>query len=74
MKRKTLFLLSILTISATILSGCKSADTPEHSETIETAAIESEATEGTETTESTEPTETTETTASSNDRIVESES
>lgn len=49
MKRKTLFLLSILIISATILSGCKSADSVDNSETIETTAIESEATEGTET-------------------------
>ena len=48
MKRKTLSLLSILTISATLLSGCKSADSPENSETIETTAIESEITEGTE--------------------------
>lgn len=48
MKRKTLFLLSILTISATILSGCKSADSVDNSETIETTAIESEATEETE--------------------------
>lgn len=48
MKRKTLFLLSILTISATLLSGCKSADSPENSETIETTAIDSETTEGTE--------------------------
>lgn len=48
MKRKTLFLLSILTISATILSGCKSADSVENSETIETTAIESETTEETE--------------------------
>ena len=92
MKRKTLFLLSILTISATILSGCKSADSVDISETIETTAIESEATE-TEIAEATE-TETSETkeqdtdstttttgtgtgnstTASSNDKIVESES
>ena len=48
MKRKTLFLLSILTISATLLSGCKSADSVDNSETIETTAIESEATEETE--------------------------
>ena len=67
MKRKTLFLLSILTISATLLSCCKSADSVDNSETIETTAIESEATEGTETVEETEI----ETTASS---IVESES
>ena len=61
MKRKTLFLLSILTISATLLSGCKSADSVDNSETIETTAIESEATEETETTaiesEATEETE-----------------
>ena len=61
MKRKTLFLLSILTISATLLSGCKSADSVDNSETIETTAIESEATEETETTESTETVEETET-------------
>lgn len=48
MKRKTLFLLSILTISATLLSGCKSADSVDSSETIETTAIESEVTEETE--------------------------
>ena len=54
MKRKTLFLLSILTISATLLSGCKSANSPENSETIETTAIESEATEETETVKETE--------------------
>ncbi|MDY5102088.1 MAG: hypothetical protein SPE81_03185 [Agathobacter sp.] len=49
MKRKTLSLLSILTISATLLSGCKSTDSVDNSETIETTAIESEATEETET-------------------------
>lgn len=54
MKRKTLSLLSILTISATLLSGCKSADSPENSETIETTAIESEATEEIETVSETE--------------------
>ena len=54
MKRKTLFLLSILTISATLLSGCKSVDSLDSAETIETTAIESEATEGTETVEETE--------------------
>lgn len=48
MKRKTLFLLSVLTISVTLLSGCKSTNSPENSETIETTAIESEATEETE--------------------------
>lgn len=48
MKRKTLLALLILTISATLLSGCKSADSVENSETIETTAIESEATEETE--------------------------
>ena len=48
MKRKTLFLLSILTISATLLSGCKSANSPENSETVEATAIDSETTEGTE--------------------------
>ena len=61
MKRKTLFLLSILTISATLLSGCKSVDSVDNSETIETTAIESEATEETETTESTETVKETET-------------
>ena len=40
MKRKTLFLLSILTISATILSGCKAADSVENSETFESEATE----------------------------------
>lgn len=61
MKRKTLFLLSLLTISVTLLSGCNSANSVENSETIETTAIESEATESTETTEEIkEPTETTE--------------
>lgn len=45
MKRKTLFLLSILTLSATLLSGCKSSDSVDSSETIETTAIESENTE-----------------------------
>ena len=54
MKRKTLSLLSILTISATLLSGCKSADSVDNSETIETTAIESEATEETETVKETE--------------------
>ena len=48
MKRKTLFLLSILTISATLLSGCKSVDSVDSSETFETTAIESEITEETE--------------------------
>ena len=45
MKRKTLFLLSLLTISVTLLSGCNSANSVENSETIETTAIESETTE-----------------------------
>ena len=54
MKRKTLSLLSILTISATLLSGCKSADSVENSETIETTAIESEITEEIETVSETE--------------------
>lgn len=54
MKRKTLFLLSILTISATLLSGCKSADSVDNSETIETTAIESVVTERTETVKETE--------------------
>ena len=54
MKRKTLFLLSILTISATLLSGCKSADSVDNSETIETTAIESEITEEIETVSETE--------------------
>lgn len=54
MKRKTLSLLSILTISATLLSGCKSADSVENSETIETTAIESEITEEIETISETE--------------------
>ena len=54
MKRKTLFLLSILTISATLLSGCKSADSVDSSETIETTAIESEITEEIETVSETE--------------------
>ena len=48
MKRKTLLALLILTISATLFSGCKSADSVENSETIETTTIESEATEETE--------------------------
>lgn len=71
MKRKTLFLLSILTISATLLSGCKSADSVDNSETIETTAIESEATEGTETTESTESTEVVEETEIIEDETIE---
>ena len=54
MKRKTLFLLSILTISATLLSGCKSVDSVDSSETIETTAIESEITEEIETVSETE--------------------
>ena len=62
MKRKTLLALLILTISATLLSGCKSADSVDNSETIDTTAIESEATEETETTEIVETTEETETT------------
>lgn len=90
MKRKTLFLLSILAISATLLSACKSADSVDSSEMIETTAVESEATE-TEIAEATETEmlETTKqdtdstttttgtgnsTTATSNDKIVESES
>lgn len=48
MKRKSLFLLVALTISATLLSGCKSADSVENSETAETTAVESGATEETE--------------------------
>lgn len=71
MKRKTLLLLSILTISATLLSGCKSADSVDNSETIETTAIESEATEGTETTESTESTEVVEETEIIEDETIE---
>lgn len=48
MKRKTLLTLLILTISATLLSACKSAEPVENSETIETTAVESEATEETD--------------------------
>lgn len=72
MKRKILFLLSALTISATLLSGCKASDSVDNSavksEATETAAVESEATEtvaetetGTESTvaENTEATENT---------------
>lgn len=70
MKRKTL-LLSILTISATLLFGCKSVDSVDNSETIETTAIESEATEGTETTESTESTEVVEETEIIEDETIE---
>ena len=54
MKRKTLLALLILTISATLLSGCKSADSVENSEMIETTAIESEVTEEIETVSETE--------------------
>lgn len=48
MKRKTLLTLLILTISATLLSGCKASDSIDKTET---TAIESEATEQTEPTE-----------------------
>ena len=48
MKRKTLLTLLILTISATLLSACKSAEPVENSETIETTAVEFEATEETD--------------------------
>lgn len=54
MKRKTLFLLSILTLSATLLFGCKSAESVEYSENTETAIIESEVTEEIETITETE--------------------
>lgn len=57
MKRKTLLTLLILTISATLLSGCKASDSIDKTETTETTIIESEAVEETEnaseTTEST---------------------
>lgn len=49
MKRKSLFLLTALTVSATLLSGCKASDSVDNSavksEATETTAVESEATE-----------------------------
>lgn len=52
MKRKILFLLSALTISATLLSGCKTSDSVDNSvvksEATETTAVESETVEETE--------------------------
>ena len=58
MKRKTLFILLALTISSTLLVGCKASDSIDKTETTETTIIESEAVEKTEnvseTTESTE--------------------
>lgn len=58
MKRKILFILLALTISSTILAGCKASDSAVKTETTETTIIESEVGEETEnvseTTESTE--------------------
>ena len=66
-KRKSLFLLAVLTVAATLLSGCKASDS------VDNSAVKSEATEATEeagvitetveenTTETTEVAETTET-------------
>ena len=52
MKRKSLFLLAALTVSATLLSGCKASDSVDNSavksEATETTTVESEATETTE--------------------------
>ena len=52
MKRKSLFLLAALTVSATLLSGCKASDSVDNSavksEATETTTFESEATEATE--------------------------
>lgn len=52
MKRKSLFLLAALTVSATLLSGCKASDSVDNSavksEATETTDVESEATETTE--------------------------
>ena len=56
MKRKILFLLLALTISSTILAGCKASDSVDKTETTESTIIESEAMEeikdASETTES----------------------
>lgn len=84
MKRKILFLLSALTISATLLSGCKASDSVDNSavksEATETTAVESEATEtvaetetGTESTvaENTEATEATENTVTESTEATE---
>lgn len=58
MKRKILLILLALTISSTILAGCKASDSAVKTETTETTIIESEVVEETEnvseTTESTE--------------------
>lgn len=43
MKRKTLFILLALTISSTLLVGCKASDSIDKTETTETTIIESEA-------------------------------
>ena len=48
MKRKILFILLALTISSTILAGCKASDSAVKTETTETTIIESEAVEETE--------------------------
>ena len=52
MKRKSLFLLAALTVSATLLAGCKASDSVDNSavksEATETTTVESEATETTE--------------------------
>lgn len=48
MKRKILFILLALTISSTILAGCKAYDSEVKTETTETTIIESEAVEETE--------------------------
>ena len=48
-KRKSLFLLAVLTVAATLLSGCKASDSVDNSavksEATEATAVESEATE-----------------------------
>lgn len=48
MKRKILFILLALTISSTILAGCKASDSAVKTETTETTIIESEVGEETE--------------------------
>lgn len=76
MKKKTLFLLSILTVSATLLSGCKASDSVDGLETIETTPVESEATEEAELISrenSTEQVESTEETESAENNTTEKE-
>ncbi len=77
MKRKSLFLLTALTVSATLLFGCKASDSVDNSavksEATETTSVESEATEEAEVITETVEENTTEETETIENNTIEEE-